>query len=283
MSDIADVGSYLPVAANAVTNTSLHYVTGDNASVGTAYELVSNLDDATMTQLGTAGDGIELISASTDDDGSPAGTGAQTVTVKGLDTSFNIKEATVTMNGTTVVEQGDTTWTFINEAFIASVGTGLESAGIIQVQNDASANDIAQIDQGRYKMASAWWKVPAGHTGYVFGFWGNTTPTGTSAGVATFALQMARHGLQGLATNDGSHEWETIAEMNIGEHDSDIAQIVTTDSPGVFSFPGNIPLVVPAKAIVRLAAKAYSGTIGCNGGFHIIIQGSGSGTTVTSS
>ena len=31
MADIADVGSYLPVAANSVTNTSLHYVTGDNA------------------------------------------------------------------------------------------------------------------------------------------------------------------------------------------------------------------------------------------------------------
>ena len=282
MSDIADVGSYLPVAANAVTNVSLHSVYADNATVGTSYELVTNLD-ADISQLGTAGDGIEFVGSSTDDDGSPAGTGANTVTVKGLDTSFNIKEATITMNGTTVVEQGDTTWTFINEAFVASAGTGLEAAGAISVTNDASANTIALIDQGKYKMASAWWKVPAGHTGYVFGFWGNTTPTGTSAGVVTFALQMARHGLQGLATNDGSHEWETIVEMNVGEHDSDIAQTVTTDSPGVFSFPGNIPLVIPPKAIVRLAAKAFSGTVGVSGGFHIIVQGSGSGTTVTES
>ena len=283
MSDIADVGSYLPIAAQAVGNVNLHYVTGDNASVSTSYELVSNLDDDNVLMLTTAGDGIEVVSTSTDDDGSPAGTGAQTVTVKGLDTSFNIKEATISMNGSTVVEQGDTTWTFINEAFIASAGTGLEAAGAISVTNDASANSVGLIDQGKYKIANAWWKVPAGHTGYVFGFWGNTTPTGTSAGVVTFALQMARHGLQGLATNDGSHEWETVVEMNVGEHDSDLAQTVTTDSPGVFSFPGNIPLVVPAKAIVRLAAKAYSGTIGCNGGFHILIQGSGGGTTVTES
>ena len=82
MSDIADVGSYLPIAANAVTNVSLHTVFANNDTVGTSYELISNLD-ASITQLGTAGDGIEVVGGSTDDDGSPAGTGAQTVKVKG--------------------------------------------------------------------------------------------------------------------------------------------------------------------------------------------------------
>ena len=35
MSDIADVGSYLPIAANAVTNVSLHKVFGNKDTVGT--------------------------------------------------------------------------------------------------------------------------------------------------------------------------------------------------------------------------------------------------------
>ncbi len=255
MADIADVGSYLPVAANAVTNVTQHTVYADNSAVGTSYELITNLN-ADITQLGTAGDGIEVVGSDAADDGSPAGTGAQTVTVKGLDTSFNIKEASMTLNGTSIVEQGDTTWTFVNEAYITAAGSGLASAGTLTFSNDAAGNNLGLIEAGDYGIHNCWWKVPAGHTGYVHGFWGQVLPAATSVGGAMFALQIARHGL--AATTNG-------------------------DSRGWFQFPGGVPLVIPAKAIVRLVAKSSSGATGVTGGFHILIQGSGSGTTVTES
>ena len=60
MVDIAAVADPLAVAAQTVTNVSLHTVYADNATVGTAYELMTNLN-ADITQLGTAGDGIEVV------------------------------------------------------------------------------------------------------------------------------------------------------------------------------------------------------------------------------
>ena len=281
MSDIADVGSYLPVAAQAVTNVSLHTVFGNNDTVGTTYELITNLD-ATPTQLGTSGDGIEVVGSSTDDDGSPVGTGAQTVKVKGLDTSFNIKEASMTLDGTTIVEQGDTTWTFINEAYITATGTGLASAGTLTFSNDAAGNNIGLIEAGDYGIRNCWWKVPAGHTGYVHGFWYSVLPVAAPVAQAGFALQIARHGFQGVAS---SETWETIAEVFVDEGDSGVAvnEARGGNGTGWFSFPGNVPIVIPAKALVRLAAKAMSSGVAVTGGFNIMVQGSGSGTTVTES
>jgi len=281
MSDIADVGSYLPVAAQAVTNVSLHTVFGNNDTVGTTYELITNLD-ATPTQLGTSGDGIEVVGGSTDDDGSPAGTGAQTVKVKGLDTSFNIKEASLTLDGTTIVEQGDTTWTFINEAYITAAGTGLAAAGTLTFSNDAAGNNIGLIEAGDYGIRNCWWKVPAGHTGYVHGFWYSVLPVAAPVAQAGFALQIARHGFQGVAS---SETYETIAEVFVDEGDSGVAvnEARGGNGTGWFSFPGNVPIVIPPKAIVRLAAKAMSTGVAVTGGFNIMVQGSGSGTTVTES
>ena len=281
MSDIADVGSYLPVAAQAVTNVSLHTVFGNNDTVGTTYELITNLD-ANITQLTTAGDGIEVVGGSTDDDGSPAGTGAQTVKVKGLDTSFNIKEASMTLDGTTIVEQGDTTWTFINEAYITATGTGLASAGTLTFSNDAAGNNIGLIEAGDYGIRNCWWKVPAGHTGYVHGFWYSVLPVAAPVAQAGFALQIARHGFQGVAS---SETYETIAEVFVDEGDSGVAvnEARGGNGTGWFSFPGNVPVVIPAKSIVRLAAKAMSTGVAVTGGFNIMIQGTGAGTTVTES
>lgn len=278
MADIVDVGGILPVAANSITNMEVKTVFADNATVGTSYELLSNLD-ADPTQLGTAGDGIEVVGSSTDDDGSPAGTGANTIKVRGLDTSFNIKEATLTLNGTTAVEDtGNTDWTFVNEMYLLTAGTGLAAAGTLTLRNDAGSNNIGLIEAGNYQIHNCWWKVPANHTGYVYGFWGQVAAQATSVGGAYFALQIARHGLQGVAS---SETYETVAEMFVPEHDSDLAATTNGDSRGFFSFPGNVPFVVPAKAIVRLAAKSSSGSTAVSGGFQLVLQGSNAGTTVT--
>ena len=185
----------------------------------------------------------------------------------------------MTLNGTGIVEQGDTTWTFVNEAYITAAGSGLAAAGTLTFSNDAAGNNWGLIEAGDYGIHNCWWIVPAGHTGYVHGFWGNVTAVATSAGGAYFALQIARHGLQGVAS---SETWDTVAEMYVSEPDNDIAttsQVV----PGYFEFPGGVPFVCPAKSIVRLAAKSTSGATAVTGGFNIMVQGSGSGTTVTES
>jgi hypothetical protein len=61
-----------------------------------------------------------------------AGTGAQTVTVEGLDENYAAQSVTVSMNGQTQVQIGDASgWLRINRAFVATAGTGGTAAGTL--------------------------------------------------------------------------------------------------------------------------------------------------------
>lgn len=274
MADLIEVGGGITIAANLITNVEMETVFADNATVGTSYELVSN-NDADITQLGSSGDGIEISSDDAND--TSDGTGARTVKVEGLDTSFAKKETTLTMNGTSKVEDSDTDWTFVNKAYLLTAGSGLAAAGDLTIQDDGASNTQMIIEAGNYQGHNCWWKVPAGHTGYVPGFWGQVAAQATSAGAVYFALQVAVHGLQGVAS---SETYETFAEIVIPEHDSDVAATTNGDSRGYFVFPGG-PIKIPEKSIVRLAAKSSDGSTAVTGGFNIFIQGSGAGTTTT--
>ncbi len=275
MTDIANIQN-LAVPATVVTNVAIHRVNADNATVGTSFEPITNLD-AAPTRLATAGDGIEIDGASGTDDA--AGTGATEVTVKGLDTAFAPKEGTIATDGTTPSEHSATDWTFVNEMYISGVGTDLTSAGVLTLLDDAAGGSLGQIDAGQVNMQNCMWKVPAGHTGYINGFWYSVLPTAAPVGGVRFQLQMSQHGLQGVVN---SETWESLAEVYMDEPDSDLAATVAgkPSAPSYFEFPGG-PVVIPEKAIVQLAALATSTGAAVSGGFNIIIQGSGAGTTTT--
>ena len=277
MTDIANIQS-LAVAAEAVTNVSYHRVNADNATVGTSFEPITNLD-AAPTRLASAGDGIEIDGASATD--TSAGAGGREVTVKGLDTNFAIKESTIATSGTTPVENGVGAWTFVNEMYVSSVGGNLRTADVLTLLDDAAGGSLGQIDAGQVNMQNCMWKVPAGHTGYIHGFWYNVLGVAAPVGGVRFQLQLSQHGLQGVVN---SEVWEALAEVYMDEPDDAIAVNEATKSPGqqYFMFPGG-PVIIPAKGLVQLAALATSTGASVSGGFNITIQGSGSGTTITQS
>lgn len=115
----------------------------------------------------TTGDALEVISSSTDDDGSPAGTGVQTVKVTYIDASNNIVEsANIVLNGTAAVAAGFTA----NEILwmeTTAVGTGGVAAGNIRLRVVAGAVEAEQISLGGNKSLSARFMVPAGYTAYL--------------------------------------------------------------------------------------------------------------------
>ena len=275
MTDIANIPD-LAVVANTVTNVSVHRVSADNATAGTSFEPITNLN-AAPTRLATAGDGIEIDGASATD--TAAGAGARAVLVKGLDTSFNKIEETITTLGTTPVESSSVLWTFVNEMTISSVGANLTSAGVLTLLDDAAGGSLGQIDAGQVRMQNCMWKVPAGHTGYIHGFWYNVLAVAAPVGGVRFQLQMSQHGLQGVV---GSETWESLAEVYMAEPDDAVAADAASASniPQYFMFPGG-PVVIPEKALVQLAALATSTGAAVSGGFNITIQGSNAGTTAT--
>ena len=278
MVDIADIQS-LALAANAVTNVSLVQPYADNATVGTSFETITNTNADQVLPV-IAGADIDVVSASAaDDDGS---TGATAVRVTYLDEEFNQYTQDVTMNGTTEVEMTEQNISFIQKAEVISSGTGLAAAGAITIADVTGGGVHAVIDAGSKESGNCTWKVPAGHTGYVHGFWYDVDAVAAGVGTAEIALQVAHAESSGVAN---SETWRTVAKVTVVESDSDVVAATGggTNNVGSFSFPGNVPFVVPAKAMVRLAGKALSTAVAATCGFSMSVQGSGAGTTVTSS
>ena len=92
-------------------------------------------------------------------------TGAQTVTVQGLDADYNIKSVSVTLNGTTEVAISGT-WIRINRAFVTLSGTGGTAAGTIHIQSSGGGVIYANLNNGNQTQMAVY-TVPAGHTLYL--------------------------------------------------------------------------------------------------------------------
>ena len=279
MTDIANIQS-LAIASDTVTNVELLQFTGENVTIGTGYEQICGTDAAGLHPL-IAGEDIDVVSSDTADAG--AGTGARTVLIKYLDSSFNKQQQTVTLNGTTEVEMTAQDITYILSAQVLTTGTGLAAAGVITIAAVTSTFVFGIIDAGATRMNNCASMIPAGHSGYVHGFWADAKAIAAGAGTVEAVLQVAEFGTSGIKA---SETWQTIARMTMVENDNDIVSASggnSSNGQSWFQFPGNIPYVLPAKSMVRLASAAAVAGGSVQGGFSLVVQGSGAGTTITDS
>jgi hypothetical protein len=109
----------------------------------------------------TAGELISVVSASANDDLN--GTGAWYVQIGGLDTSYNLQNETVTLDGLTPVQ---TTNQFIAINRVRSVfhGSGQKNAGAITITGATSSNVYATIPAGECITQQSHFTIPAGYT-----------------------------------------------------------------------------------------------------------------------
>lgn len=105
---------------------------------------------------------IRAISGSAND--AAAGTGVRTIRVYYLTTAFAEKSVDITMNGTTAVLTTIADMYRINYAKALTTGTGLTSAGLISITNEAGAVVYAYIAAGDTKTSQIIYTVPAGKT-----------------------------------------------------------------------------------------------------------------------
>ena len=279
MTDIANIPN-LAVAADAVTNVQLVQPYADNATIGTSFETISNTNADQVLPV-IAGADIDVVSGSGSDD--VGSTGATEVTVTYLDDNFNQYTQAVAMNGATEVEMTEQNISFIQKAEVTASGTGLAAAGAITIADVTGGGVHALIDAGSKETGNCTWKIPAGHSGYIHGFWYDVDSVAAGQGTAEIALQVAHADSSGVAN---SETWRTVAKVTLVEQDSDVVAASGGNggtNSGSFSFPGNVPFVVPAKAMVRLAGKAMSTAVAATCGFSMSVQGSSGGTTVTES
>ena len=165
---------------------------------------------------------------------------------------------------------------------VVSSDTADASAGVITIAAVTGTFVFGIIDAGATRMNNCASMIPAGHSGYVHGFWADAKAIPAGGGTVEAVLQVAEFGTSGVKA---SETWQTIARMTMVENDNDIVSATggNSASPVWFQFPGNIPYVLPAKSMVRLASAAAVAGGSVQGGFSLVVQGSGAGTTVTES
>lgn len=117
----------------------------------------------------TSAETMNIVSTSTDDDGSPVGAGARTVQIKGLDGSFDPVSETVTMNGTTNVETSNT-YIRVNELKVLTADASATNANVGNISATASSAATVQCfmeatDGLSHKIH---YTVPNGKTAYLY-------------------------------------------------------------------------------------------------------------------
>jgi len=159
----------LQVARGQVDGHTSVFVSGFNTTVGTSYETIWS--ESTVYAYPASAVAIKVSSSDAND--TAAGTGARTVTVYGLDGSYNQINETVSLNGQTAVT---TTATFLRvlHLMVNTAGSGGAAAGniyagvgTVTTGKPATVYGVYTADGGA---TACIYTVPAGYTGYIFDF-----------------------------------------------------------------------------------------------------------------
>jgi hypothetical protein len=174
----------LAIAEGDVTGHSLMLKFGRNPDVDTgAAEDV--WEGGGLYTFDTTAQSLEIVSSDANDDGDPAGTGARTVTVRGLDADYVEKTETVTMNGTTAVALTGT-WMRVHRCTVATAGGVEANAGTLTVRIAGGGATRLVVGAGNGQTLMAVYTIPAGKTGYLYHYYcsGNATPTAPTMDVS---------------------------------------------------------------------------------------------------
>lgn len=106
---------------------------GYNPSVSTTASNVWSGGATSYVQL-TTGTALEVLSSNVADNGVTPGTGARTVRIDGVDSTYTPFTEIITLNGTTVVPLVNTSVIAINRTTVLTAGSGLVNAGNIDVR-----------------------------------------------------------------------------------------------------------------------------------------------------
>jgi hypothetical protein len=225
----------LQVARGQIQGHKTIFKFGNNADINGSLETIWS--QGGLYAYPAAAIAMKVSSSSNDD--AIAGTGAQTVTVSGLDANYNEVSEIVELNGQTEVL---TTTEFIrvNRAFVVTAGSGGTAAGTIYVGTGTVTTGVpatiyAEIALGFNQTTMAVWTVPAGYTLYVTG------------GTFSAASNNATHYILGkFLIRPLGGVFRNAADITVNSN--------------VFRYDWEIPLAIPEKTDIEARAIALSGS-----------------------
>ena len=242
---ITQVGKYEPFELQA----SRGQINGHTTRFRFGYANAIGSTPQTITTCVTAGSVyvypttasvMKVSSASTND--TSAGTGARTILVSGLDSSYNAISETVTLNGQTAVNTVNS-YLRITYTEILSTGSGNAQAGTIYVGTGVVTAGVPatiywQSDTTYNNWAFAGYTVPAGYTAYLTSYT-ITSQSTTAAQNVSLALVTFEYGKASSTTAQGYPEFQSTARL-------------TANS--VFDRHFDYPLALPEKTDFELRA-----------------------------
>lgn len=182
---------------------------------------------------------MTVSSSSANDDGNPAGTGARTVVIEGLDANYSSISETITMNGTTAV---NTTKSYlrVNKMYVATGGTTAGAVGNIYigtgtVTDGKPAVVYNMMGIGTNISESLVYTVPAGYTAYLLNF-AVSSSNSTANASSSFRVN--------ICPNGGVFQ---------------IVNLVRVAGNGSYSCEAIYPFPVPEKADINVLAAASAG------------------------
>lgn len=181
---------------NAVINLIPGHKVITRTGINTDIDIASVPEDLCGTSgahagFATSAEVVTVVSSSADD--ASEGTGAITVKITGLNSSWEEQSETITLNGTTSVDSTNT-YLRVYGFEVLTAGSGGVTAGAITIaQKVTTANIFLVIAAGLNKEYSSQYTIPKGKTGYVVQVWGKVRK-GTSATVDGFILYRTNNG-----------------------------------------------------------------------------------------
>ena len=151
----------LNIARGLVRNTSSVNKFGYNGAIGTSYETIWT--DSNLMPYVSIANNMVVTSSSSDDD--VGGTGAQTITVEGLDENYNPVSAVFNMNGTENSTNTSVSFLRAHRAFVNTVGSGDSNQGVIL--GSLSGSNIIHILTGENQTLQANFTTAANTTAFI--------------------------------------------------------------------------------------------------------------------
>lgn len=231
----------LQVARGLVPGHTALSIFGYNGDVDTSEESV--WPDGSTVPHPTTASKLNIVSTSTDDDGSPAGTGARTVYIEGLDGNYKVISETLTLNGTTNVETTQS-YLYVNQFYVATVGTGGANAGEITAKVSTTLYDLIAI--GYNQRTTAHYCVPAGYTGYLTT---GVITSGQASGSTSVTAYLKQHGPDGI--------------LRVGA--------VSTLNNGSVQYDFTYPYVIPEKNCIGASAVGSAVNNSISAFFNLVL------------
>lgn len=185
----------------------------------------------------------DIVSSDVND--TAAGTGARTVYIEGLNSSYNITTETITLNGAVNVPTVNS-YVIIHRMYVLTSGSGGTNAGNITATAQTDATITCRIATGKAQTQLAIFQVPANKTAYLLNYYGSIT-TGTALDLELYIKPFG-----------GTYNLKNTLGLNVASTSSDEHRFL-------------VPMKITEKSIIKLSGTATANNTTVTGGFDFIL------------